>query len=738
MHEIFISYSRLNVDRLDEIVAALPPPVRDRLWIDRHDIPVSMAWLDQVKVAIEGADLFVKLRSDEWQASHACQIEQTAAHELHKYEVDVDLRTDDTLTAAQKILSALARLTPDNRTHTEVVARAGMWRRQGRPRGLLLSGPLIDRARRIQRHGLAFGSNELAFIGESARRRSRRRWASTFGVLGAALALCVACSGLVTVSLIPALRQEADDRAAAFSVEEPHPLANVYDLMAAARSGVTAENASLLRRIQMVRALATPVPVSSYTVGNRLSRILDTQDDDAIVVVTTDGQYFSGQRPIDRPPADIVEPTPHISPVDDLVASSIADEGIVRITRADGELYRVLTVPGRAGPVAFSPNGRDLAVGTGDDVAIFDVATGLLLVTLRGSVGEVRDIGWTGTSSVSAIAGENRVSTWRWRHGTRVIDDRGRTFAAVAGPDRDGAVAAVESNGRVTIVAPESRSVLQTRETSAAGVVGADVHDGLILIAGESGLTLYDRQSDSESTLPVTDCVVWDAVFSPSGEHIYVACGPNGLAAIRASDGMRLSHYEHPDIDFTAVAVAADGRVFAGDGSGLLHEYTPDLDVVAQPLVWVPCRLGIRRIAVNAGGDQVIEAGDAATHLTCTYEAIRRGGTWELQLNSLEPGAGVRTTAVAMTAAGTRGAVGFSDGRVFGWVPVEIEVNTSYHEHGGAVRGLAYSADEDHLVAATSDGIVTVFPSCNFCESTIDLAARVDTILARAQDMGLR
>lgn len=320
----------------------------------------------------------------------------------------------------------------------------------------------------------------------------------------------------------------------------------------------------------------------------------------------------------------------------------------------------------------------------------------------------------------------------------RVIDDRDRIFVAVAGPDRDGTVAAVESDGRVSVVAPETGSVLVTVDTSAQGVVAADVHDGLILIAGEAGLTLYERQSESETTLPLTDCNVRDAVFSPSGEMIYVACGGDGLVARRTSDGTELFHHEHPDLSFTAVTVAGDGSVFAGDTGGLLHEYTADLDVVAQPLVWPLCRLPILRIAVNAGGDRVIEAGDAAAHMSCTYEAVRRGGSWEMQLNILEHGAGVRTNDVAMTAAGDRGVAGFSDGRVFGWVPVDIDANASYHEHGGAVQGLAYSTDGEDLVAVTSDGIVTVFPACNYCESTVGLAARIDTVLARAGDMGLR
>jgi WD40 repeat protein len=67
-----------------------------------------------------------------------------------------------------------------------------------------------------------------------------------------------------------------------------------------------------------------------------------------------------------------------------------------------------------AGVVRFSPDGRQLAVATGDDVRIHNVATGTLLATLRGHTSTVESLAFSADGDVLATGSQDQtIRLWR-------------------------------------------------------------------------------------------------------------------------------------------------------------------------------------------------------------------------------------------------------------------------------------------------------------------------------------
>src|SRR5688572_24464393 len=99
MHDVFISYARADAETVDRIAAALEK-LQVRIWLDRRDIPVSIPWFEEVRAAVEAADLMAICASPNWELSQSCQLERRAAEEGNKRLFPVDIRQRDPQAAA--------------------------------------------------------------------------------------------------------------------------------------------------------------------------------------------------------------------------------------------------------------------------------------------------------------------------------------------------------------------------------------------------------------------------------------------------------------------------------------------------------------------------------------------------------------------------------------------------------------------------------------------------------------
>ena len=144
MSDVFISYSRVEGGFVRRLNDALSAADRDA-WVDWEDIPPSAEWMDEIRRAIDAADIFIFVISPDSLASSVCQTELEHASEDNKkiipvVRVDVDgedvpelvrhlnwifmRQTDDFDVGIQALGAAIETDLDWVRAHTRLLVRA--------------------------------------------------------------------------------------------------------------------------------------------------------------------------------------------------------------------------------------------------------------------------------------------------------------------------------------------------------------------------------------------------------------------------------------------------------------------------------------------------------------------------------------------------------------------------------------------------------------------------------------
>jgi WD40 repeat protein len=825
-------------------------------WWDQRDIPVSVPWLEEIRIAIEAADIFVVCDSPSWRESQNCLIEREVAADLHKTVVTIDVRSTTTTRAADQIKQAYDDCSRMERIRTQVLALSSVWERAGRPAGHLLRGDDLNRALNLRQRGHPLTPTARAYLRASSVRTGAR-------AVFTSVAVRVVAAGLVLLAASLTLRAVLENagvrNAEAFqrfsSIEAG---TDVFSDLAAASAFATDVDSGWLGRFRLIEAFGVVPPTWSSTspgerfVGLGAGHVVDepvviddsglrhpdsraddrasspsqgtvrsvaaSDDGTTVAVAGTEGSVVRTADDTTRlPAAPLVAVSPDGSVVayatDELVrfgqspavdvvqveigaAAALAataeavviggPDGTILVQPVDGNddaarsragtgervnslqvssdgkhvavafdgqaIVRVFSLPdlspvtsvahvGVPSAVAFSPNGRLLAIGGAAGISIVDVRTGVLVSSLRGAPGSPRELAWQESGErVWALSGESRLTSWHWRTGHTLIDDPDRSFVAVAGPAVDGRLSAVSRDGRVSVIDPTATEVERTVDTSARHVVSAALApDGrTVALGSESAILMHHLDSGEEREI-ADDCPAHDMDFSPVGEVLYVACFDRGVRGYATESG-RLIYLGEPETDLTFHSVLAkpDGTVLAGDSVGDVHTFTADLSP-RQPFDLRRCRTPVLTLASSADGDVYVASGNGGAAIGCTSTAIRTDDGWKSNAMSFDAPAGRQSRTVAVHSSGLLVAAGLSDGSVHFWQPATSDPNGSYHVFGGEVRGVAFgSGGEDRLVVASWGGLVESLPACPLCISTADLNELALEVLHNAEVMGLR
>ncbi len=253
---VFVSYSRLNLDFANQIVALLEDEGYDPL-IDRDDIEVTEKWLNRLEELIRSSDTVLFVLTDEYLASDSCKWEVDKALELGKRLIPV-LPKPLTSTDAPAALTTLNYIHFFNQREgdgtgfyagTKALRRAlrhdlerlRLQRRyEDRAAGWkageddLLSGEQLVQAEGWLRsvppeEGIAeaiSGYISASRLAEDKRLRNRRRWTYAFAALGVGALVATGVAGVSWFQVQEAQQESIEIAAKAAAAQKDADAAN--------------------------------------------------------------------------------------------------------------------------------------------------------------------------------------------------------------------------------------------------------------------------------------------------------------------------------------------------------------------------------------------------------------------------------------------------------------------------------------------------------------------------------
>ena len=362
--------------------------------------------------------------------------------------------------------------------------------------------------------------------------------------------------------------------------------------------------------------------------------------------------------------------------------------------------------------LAFSPDGRRIAIGTADGAVRVVGTRGRRTLTLRGHSDTVNGIGFSpdGTSLVTASDDET-ARIWNLRSGSTaavlrghdgVVHSasfaRGGTSVVTAGADGTVRTWAVASDPvRAELAAPDRRKLTDVAFDPGGTRIAAAGEGGVALLWGLADARLLHTLRHGGSTAGVES-----ARFSPDG-RLVVTAGDDGAAKVwLASSGRLRQTLSRPhDAELYGAAFSPDERLVAAAGrTGSVRLWRWRRRTVLRRL-----RLPSHRIdgvAFSRSGTLIAAAGGAVVRIWRVHT-----GAPVMTLHSGERDG--ELTGIAVSRDGNYIASGSSSGSVFVWDARSGRRLARIAAAGATIGSVAFSAGGRFLAGASQDGRADVW-----------------------------